>query len=52
MKKRYEEANIEIIEWKNEDIIVTSGGLSDSGDINIGDGTETDDTISGGGLKP
>ena len=52
MRKRYEEATIEIIEWKFKDVIWTSDGLTDSGDITIGDGNEIDDIIPGGGIKP
>lgn len=52
MKRKYEKTNIEIIEWKIDDVIMTSDGLTDSGDITIGDENDIDDTIAGGGLKP
>ena len=48
MKKRYEEAEIEIIEWKLADVITTSGGGGLAGgnwDV------ENEDSFAGGGIK-
>ena len=46
MKKRYEKANIEIIEWELEDVVTTSDELT-GGELWPGDDT----FIDGGDIK-
>lgn len=48
MKKRYEQAEIEIIELKLADVITTSGGGGLTGDDWNG---ENEDSFAGGGIK-
>lgn len=47
MKKRYEEAKIEIIELNLVDVITASGGGLAGGDFNV----ENEDSFAGGGIK-
>ena len=47
LKKRYEEAEMEIIELKLADVITASGGGLAGGDFNVGN----EDSFAGGGIK-